>query len=175
MTATRTHVLHVTYRQSGAYLNVTARVMAWQDESIRNIRVYDSYSPDPFGGIVATGQTDNESHDGDSTWPDSYAWALGFRGDAFETIPAAQLTVSLATIRKAERAMQSAADKYGPAATFGAFVVRVAAALRLDIVTGAVPSGWYSDGDYRTLRPSDAVASIDGAIRDHRAGRTVTA
>jgi hypothetical protein len=123
-----------------------------------------------MAGIVATAQADREHRPGPEREIPAYtyAWRLGLEPHCFVAVVPA-LVATLATLRRAERALARDATRYGPPATFGAYLARIATALAVPIMTGTAGSdGFYSSGQWAEWAPGDAVAVIDRWVAEWR-------
>ena len=160
--ATRTdpaHVIMVSARPNGRYLTVTARAMAWADDSSpRNIATDSTWDTDPLAGIVATAQSDVDG-------PRAYGWRFGLTTDGGDILTAATVNASARTLARVGRALDSLDSSFGQSATFGAYVARIATALGVRIIMrprNQSTVAHYTDGYWNVYAPGDAVAIIDG-------------
>lgn len=166
-TPTRAYALRVSddNRAGSDYLRLRAEIVEIVDGSEgpepRNL-FPDWYSAgDPFAGIAATGQASRRDPD----MPASYAWRFGFMS-ADDPAPAEQVRAALRTIDRAAGRMRKATETYGSPATWGAYVARIAVALRVPIILGRPgPTGTYSEGAWTLYAtPSEAIGAIDDRI-----------
>jgi hypothetical protein len=71
------------------------------------------------------------------------------------------------TLRAVERSLQRVADKYGPPASFGAYLLRVMDALGLTTVVEGRPTHgerWISGYRYRWHNPQEAAGLVDRRV-----------
>lgn len=158
---TKRYALLAEHREStwggslGGCQTYTVSAVHVEDETPRNIGL-DEYQPDPLAGIVLTAQASHESD-----LPTTYAWRLGAQFD--ETATLAQLTATLATLRKVQTRLDKLSADIGPAGTFGQFVARVASALGIPVLTGhTARDGFYSSGEYTSWASGDIASVLDG-------------
>lgn len=164
------YALMVDARVTGEYQHVTARMVALADDgSPRNLSTSDAYRTDPYAGIAASAQADRDPDRAQQTL--SYGWRIGIRDDG-DPIVLEQLAALAPTLRRLTRSLATAETRYGPPATFGALLARIATALDVPILTGSAGSdGMYSSGQWVTWTPGDAVRIIDRWTAAFRAER----
>lgn len=114
---------------------------------------------------TATGKDDDDSTPG--AVRHLYGWVLEYR-DLFsvDRRKAERMSATLATI---DRRLEKQQDKYGPPATFGAYLLRVAAAIDADAIVIPAPGpsrGWsYDDHDHQIHDLKFGMYAVDGKVR----------
>jgi hypothetical protein len=158
------HAVLLSARVSGEYLTLRGEAVSLEDGQPRNLRA-DDYRVNPLAGLTITAQADRKSDLGES-----YAWRLGLTSS--ETMRSDQVAATLATLRAVERRLDADHARYGTARTFGEFLGRVLAALRVPAIVGRTGAdGFYNSGNW-TLYPSGEAAGLmaDTLARYHRTG-----
>jgi hypothetical protein len=153
------------------YLRHIVRAVELADDGPpRNLRPEDPYQDDtarPYAGLAITAQADRNPEPTAEGLAYSYAWRVGIASDDPVILQNAAALVS--TLRTVDRALARDRERYGMPPTFGAYVARIASALRLPIVAGeSGPDGTYAGGEWREWTPGDAVDLVDGWTRAFR-------
>jgi len=138
------------------YLRLRADVVA--RDTYRDDEAYTTAFPlpDELRDLCATAQAD--ASDAADNPGRSYGWAVEYRPYSVSLYDAERM---VKVLRRIDASMRRAADKYGDAPTFGAYVARLADALGASIV-GPAPAAWGTR--YRTYTGRDAAAWIDGRV-----------
>lgn len=85
-----------------------------------------------------------------------------------------ELEPVIVTMRRVSRQLDKLTERYGPPATFGQYVARLADALRITTALRTITAtGWLPDSEYATMTPADAGAWLDRAEDTFRAAHPI--
>jgi hypothetical protein len=155
-----------------------ARIMTLDpDRTPRNIDAGSCHYDDraPFADLAAEARTVYYDSSDPASRHMTY-WRLRF--EPVSGAELAELEPVLGTLRRIDRHLAKLAARYGPPATFGQYVARLADALRIRIAlrqSAPSPDGRLNTAEYLTLTPAEAGEWLDRADDQWRAAHPNTA